>query len=106
MNSAITLTLYTDGDEKKNEYRRLIVPWGFLKRAVRLSKNLGNGKKVEEDQLDEIADLLVEFFGNQFTREDLEKGADLTEILTCFNSIVAKARGLIPNAPPPAKRKK
>jgi hypothetical protein len=89
-------------DEKKAVHQRLIVPWGFLKRAVRLSKSIG-GKKSEigEAQIDEISDLLVEFFGGSFTREELEAGADVGEIMACFNSIVAKAKGVLPNDPPP-----
>jgi hypothetical protein len=106
INGAIKITLYSGGDEKKDEFRRLIVPWGFLKRAVRLSKSLGDGQEIEEEQLDEISDLLVEFFGGQFTRAELEAGADVSEILACFKSIVSKAQGLLPNAPAPVKLKK
>lgn len=99
--TAIKITLYTEGDEKKATHQRLIVPWGFLKRAVRLSKSIGDGQNIEEAQIDEIGDLVVEFFGGAFTREELEAGADVGEIMTCFKSIVAKARGVLPNAPPP-----
>ena len=101
VSSAITITLYSAGDEKTAEYRRLIVPWSFLKRAIKLSKGL-SGDSVTEEQIDEISDLLVEFFGNVFKRADLEAGADVSEILTCFQSIVNKARGLLPNPTPPA----
>lgn len=100
-NAAIVITLYTEQDEKKNEHRRLIVPWGFLKRAVRLSKELDGGE-ITEDVIDQVADLLVEFFGQAFTREELEKGADVAEIMACFQAIVAKAKGILPNPPPPA----
>lgn len=89
-------------DEKKAVHQRLIVPWGFLKRAVRLSKSVGKKKELEETQIDEISDLLVEFFAGAFTREELETGADVGEIMACFQSIVAKAKGIIPNEPPPA----
>jgi hypothetical protein len=99
--NAIKITLYTEGDEKKAAFQRLIVPWGFLKRAVRLSKSIGDGQDIQEEQIDEISDLLVEFFGGQFAREELEAGADVGEIMACFKSIVAKAQGVIPNAPPP-----
>jgi hypothetical protein len=100
--TAIAITLYGENDEKKAEHRRLIVPWGFLKRAVKLSKSIGEGQEIGEEQVDEISDLLVAFYGNAFTREELEQGADVSEILACFQSIVAKARGLLPNPPPPA----
>lgn len=100
--TAIKITLYTEMDEKKAVHQRLIVPWGFLKRAVRLSKSFGKKKDPEEAQIDEISDLLVEFFNGAFTREELENGADVAEIMACFQSIVAKAKGIIPNAPPPA----
>jgi hypothetical protein len=102
MPSAIAITLYSENDEKKTEHRRLIVPWGFLKRAVKLSKNLGDGTNISESQIDEISDLLVEYFGGSFKREELEKGADVAEIMTCFQSIIARANGVLPNSPPPA----
>jgi hypothetical protein len=104
--SAIKLTLYSENDEKKEEYQRLIVPWGFLKRAVKISKQIGkveNPEDLTDEQLDLIGDLLISFFGNRFTREQLDDGADALEIFVCFKSIVAKAKGLIPNPPPPAK---
>lgn len=100
--SAIKITLYSENDEKKAEHRRLIVPWGFLKRAVKLSKGL-NEQDLSEEKIDEISDLLVEFFGNAFSRQELEHGADVAEIMACFQGIVAKAKGLLPNSPPPAK---
>jgi hypothetical protein len=99
--SAIKITLYSKGDEEKKTHQRLIVPWGFLKRAVRLSKDLTGGD-VTEEMIDQVGDLLVEFFGNAFSRAELEAGADVAEIMACFQSIVSKARGLIPNPPPPA----
>lgn len=100
--TAIKITLYSENDEKKDTYQRLIVPWGMLKRAVRMSKNK-KGAEVTEAQIDEISDLLVELFKGSFTREELEAGADVGEIMACFQSIIAKAKGIIPNAPPPAK---
>ncbi|MGA2488781.1 MAG: hypothetical protein ABSF99_01145 [Anaerolineales bacterium] len=102
MSSPITITLYSDNDEKKAEHRRLIVPWGFLKRAIKLNKALGDGKDISEEQIDQISDMLVEFFGGAFNREELEKGADVSEIMTCFESIVSKASGMLPNPKPPA----
>jgi hypothetical protein len=102
MSSAIVITLYSENDETKTEHRRLIVPWGILKRAVKLSKNLGDGSNISEEQIDEISDLLVENFGGSFTREELEKGADVAEIMVCFQSIQARANSLFPNAVPPA----
>jgi hypothetical protein len=102
--SAIKITIYTENDEVKKNYQRLIIPWGLMKRAVEISKSIGKQKKQEdisEEQLDQISDLLVELFGNVFTREDLEAGADVVEVMACFSAIIARAKGVVPNAKPP-----
>lgn len=97
----IKITLYGQDDADNKTFQRLIVPWGFLKRAIRLSKDM-NAAEITEEQVDAISDLLIEFFRNVFNREELEAGADVSEILACFQAIVNKAKGLLPNPPPPA----
>jgi hypothetical protein len=86
MPSAIVLTLYTAENEPDRTVRRLVVPWGMLKRAIRL------GNLVPRDDL--VA-LLAEFFAGAVRREELESGASTVELVTCLQSIVGKAKGLV-----------
>lgn len=95
--TAIKLTLYDpQTNEVKGEYTRLFVPWKLLKMAVRLSKSIGkslNVEEMEEADVDALAALVVETFGDQFTLDDLNQGADIGEMVTVLNQIVAKAKG-------------
>ena len=100
----IKLKLYTESDEELKECTRLIVPWGILKRAVRLDKALDPDNMGEED-IDALAGLIIEVFKGQVTAEELDEHADIGEMITVLQQIVAKARGLVPN-PPPAVRTK
>lgn len=98
----IELVIYDENDEPKVTHRRLIVPWGLLKRAIRLSKDIhSDTDDMTEEDVDALNAFVVEFFGGKFTIEELENGADLEEVLAVFNQIVAKARGTLnPTFPP------
>jgi hypothetical protein len=102
--AAIELDLYGPDDEKIKTLKRLIVPWGILKKAVRLTKNIGTGEDVTEENIDEIAGLVIEIFGEaNVTREELDQCTDVGDMLAVINAIANRGRGLIPNAPPAAK---
>jgi hypothetical protein len=90
----ITITLYDENDEPKTQFQRLIVPWGMLKRAIRLSKDL-DVENITEDSLDALSGFVVELFGNKFSIKDLEDGAELGEIIAVIQAVVSKARGVI-----------
>lgn len=96
--SPITLTLYGANDEVVGEYSRTIIPWGILKRAIRLSKSMDKENPADED-MDAIAGLVVEVFGNQFTVEDLSNGADVSEMVTVLTAIMSKANAVMPANP-------
>ena len=99
----VELTLYDENDEISKELRRLIIPWGLLKKAVRLQESIDESN-ITDDDIDSISDLVIEIFGEEkVTREELEKGADVGDLMAVLMSIVSRARGLVPNAPPPAK---
>ena len=103
--SPITLTLYDANDEKIGDYSRTIIPWGILKRAVRLSKTMNQDDPTEED-MDAIAGLVVEVFGNQFSVEDLSNGADVSEMITVLTAIMSKANAVMPKkTTQPAEKK-
>jgi hypothetical protein len=94
----IQITLYGNEDEVKGNYSRSIIPWGIMKRAIKLAKSFDQNDLKEED-IDTLAGLVVDAFGNQFSIEDLNNGADLGEMVTILNTIVAKAGGLLPANP-------
>mgnify|MGYP005813743775 CR=1 FL=1 len=101
----IVLTLYDPKtDELKARYQRSFIPWKVLKEAVKIS-SLTSGKKNDEteyseEMVDQISNLVISVFGDQFSREDLENGADITELIAVFNQIIAKANGIQANPPP------
>jgi hypothetical protein len=101
----IVLTLYDpETDEVKATYRRSFVPWKLLKEAVAITRQLnpqkGGESEISSETLDQVAGLIVAVYGNQFTLEDLENGADVTEMISVINQVIAKVNGLSTNPPP------
>lgn len=102
----IELDLYDNDNEKVKTLSRVVVPWGILKKAVRLNKRLGkvDVEEIDEEAIDEMADLVIETFGeDKVTREELDKYADLGDMITLIQTLVQRGHGLVPNAPPAAK---
>lgn len=90
--SAIRITLYDpETNEVRKEFTRLFVPWKLLKAAIRLSKTL-DLNNITEEMMDDLAGLVVEIFGNQFSIADLNDGADVGEMITVLNQVMAKAK--------------
>ncbi len=98
--TAMTITIYGEDDEIKATYSRMFVPWKLLKAAVRLAKQI-DAEHMEEDDLDALAGLVVEVFGNRFSIEDLNEGADVSDMMAVLQQIIGKARGLMPQNPTP-----
>lgn len=96
----ITLNLYDAEDNVVKTLIRSTVPWGLLKRALRLTKGMDMDNLTEQN-LDDIAGLVVIIFGDKVTIEDLDKGADTSDMITTIMQIVAKAESLMPNPPHP-----
>lgn len=93
----VSITLYNENDEVKGEYQRLIIPWNMLKRALKFKEI--DEKAVDEKTFDELAGFVCELFGNKFTIEELGEGADISEVFTVIQSVVARAGGYFsPNA--------
>lgn len=104
----ITITLYGPESEASKEYSRSIIPWGILKKAIALTKSVSK-KDVSGEDMDAIANLVVEAFGNQFSVKDLDEGADIGEMLAVLQNIVARAGTLVkanPTMTHPSSRKK
>ena len=99
----MTITLYDpETNEVKATHTRIFVPWKLLKQAVQLAKNLDPDNMTDAD-VDVLAGLVVETFGNKFSVDDLNNGADVSEMVAVLNTIIAKASGGIVNPTPPGK---
>jgi len=94
----LKITLYDENNEVKAEYTRLFIPWKLLKASIRLMKKI-NLDNLTEDAADELAALVVEVFGNQFTVDDLNEGADISEMLTVIMTVAARANAVNPIPP-------
>jgi len=93
LQTPLQITLYdAKTDEIKATYSRVFVPWMVLKYAVHLAKDL-DASNMTEEQLDQLGGLIVTAFGEKFSIQDLNEGADIGEMMTVLNQIIAKARG-------------
>ena len=90
----IEITLYDENDEVKATFTRSIIPWKILKKAVRFSRNV-DLDNISEDVIDELAGLIVEAFGDKFTIEDLDEGADVGDMISVIKGIISKATKII-----------
>lgn len=100
-NAPMVIHLYGEDNEIEHSFTRSFVPWKMLKKAVKLSQEVDFDKLKAED-VDQIAGLVVEVFGDQFTLEDLDNGADVSEMLVVIQNIVARANAIQLNPTPPA----
>lgn len=98
----LKVTLYDNDNEPVKTFTRTFVPWKLLKRAVRLMKTL-NVEELSEADVDELAALVVDVFGNQFTADELNDGADVGEMMTVLEAIMVSAQGSLPNPAPLGK---
>lgn len=104
LGTPIQFTLYGDNDEVIGNYSRARVPVSFAERAIDLSGDLA-GDNLSQAQLMAIYQIVVDFYGGQFTLEDLRKGADLGELIAVITAIAARAMELLPkNQIPPERR--
>jgi hypothetical protein len=98
----IKLTIYGPDDEVKAEHRRGFVPWKLLKKAIRLSKSMGeinDLNDLSDETIDELAQFICDFFGNQFTVQDLDDGADVEEMMAVLQTVIGRAGALNPTKP-------
>lgn len=93
----LTIRLY-DADGEYTEYTQMIIPWGIMKMAIAISENMNTEKPTAAD-IDALAGLVVAVFGNRFTVEELDKGAEVSEMMAVINNIVARASNLIKSNP-------
>lgn len=96
----IEITLYDANDAPIETYTRSIVTWGILKKAIKLAKGV-DVKDMKEEDINELSGFVVAAFGDRFTMQDLEKGADISDMVSVLEMIVAKAGALSPQNPTP-----
>lgn len=91
------ITLYS-GDEEKT-FISPFISSRKIKKAMALENKLNNVEDFTEDLIDEIAEFLVDIYGNQFTIDDLLDGlpshqffekirSDMSEMIGDFSDAV------------------
>ena len=131
MVAPLQITLYGPGDEEKGTYTKQVVSWGLLKRAIRLSEEMNaaenqsqvteptdwparfqrwlhrNDRPIsgEEQMIDRLSEFVVDVFDGQFTVKDLDDGAEISEIMAVMQSIVSRAKTMVPTKPPTTRKR-
>jgi len=91
--------LYGPDDEPIQTYSRAIITTRFLERAMELSGLMG-AQEVDKEALQALDQLLVDFFGGQFTLNEIAEGGDFGEKITVLNAIMTKAAVVFSGATP------
>jgi hypothetical protein len=104
----IELNFYNEADEVIQTYRRTRIPSYLLDMAINLQKQMG---EEGQNNADALFDFIVEFYGKQFTREEVKQKTDLIECIAVLRSILARANNLTlefarANPPVPSPNKK
>ncbi len=92
MPKPIELTLYDpETNEAIKTYTRSFVPWAILKRAVNIQRSFDASGGVTDEEIDELASIVVAMFGDQFSLDDVSRGADVGEMMVVIQSIISRA---------------
>jgi hypothetical protein len=88
-------------DDVRAEFVRSFVPWKLLKKAVGLAKKI-DAENMTVEAIDELSGLVVAVFGDRFSVQDLDEGADVGQMMAVLTQIVSTAGGVMPkNLAPP-----
>jgi hypothetical protein len=90
----IELHFYDEDDEVIQTYTKRMLPWGLLKKAIKLSENLTDADDITEEEFDRISGYICGVFGDKFTPKELEDHADISEVMGTFRGIVKRAKAL------------
>lgn len=102
MGTPMVIHFYGDEGEVEKTFNQSFVPWKMLKKAVKLAAILEKDDPDESD-IDAIAGLVVATFQDRFTVDDLDRKADLTEMLAVVKQIISTAKAVELNPTPPGK---
>lgn len=87
----IEITLYDENDEVIATYSKSVVRWGTLKQAIKLAKGLEKSEGFGDGDFDAISSFVCRLFDDKFTISELENGADVSEVMSCFRAVVRRA---------------
>ena len=110
LGTPIQLTLYDENDEPIQTYSRARIPVSFAERAMEWSSSLSNDD-LSQNQLTAMYQIIVDFYGEKFSIDQLREGADLSELMAVVIGISQRVSEIMPatvNPTPPAtsRRKK
>jgi hypothetical protein len=96
----IKLTIYNQDNEPVKELQTSIVPWGIMKRAIKLVKSLKGSEgmsqaemldALDDESIDLMTALVADVFSGRVTVEELNRGVELGEMLPVIMQIINKA---------------
>lgn len=106
MAAPIKLTIYNpETHESEKELQTSLIPWGILKRAIKLAKSLGGLAgldaanpmealaRLDESAVDELTGLVADIFQGKVSLEELNRGTEIMEMVTVLQAIVTRAFG-------------
>ena len=112
----IKLTLYDPKTQEViKEYQLRLITFEMLLAATQLQEALSDAPDVkrhwwwqkritpEEAQIESLLELVTDCFGNQFTVEELRRGADVSEVMVVLRTILARSGKIFtanPTKPP------
>ena len=94
----IQFTLYGPNDEIVSTHSRAVITSRFLERAIDLQETMKQAGQTKEI-LEALDQLVVDFFGGQFTLEQIKDGGDFGEKISVLYAIINRAAGLAEFSP-------
>ncbi len=95
LGTPIELTLYDEDDAPIQTYSRARIPVSFAERAMEWSSSLSDDE-MGKDQLKALYQIIVDFFGEKFSIDNLKNGADLSELIAVVIAISARVAEIMP----------
>lgn len=99
----MVIHLYGDEGEVTKTVTQTFVPWKMLKAAVKLAATLNKDDPTEDD-INGITNLVVSTFQGKVSSDELDAGADLTEMMAVMQQIVATSKAINLNPTPPPEK--
>ena len=91
----IEINLYDENDEKVNTLTKSVVRWGMMKQAIKLAKMLGDeGNTISDVAFDALTAFICRLFDDKVSPSELENGADITEMMAAFKSVMRRASAM------------
>jgi hypothetical protein len=96
----VELNFYDASDALVKTYSRARVPSYLFDMAIDLGQSLSgieetNDGRSANEKTAPLFDFIVEFYGNQFTREELKRATDLGECLAVYQQVLTRAYSMM-----------